>query len=78
MVWEGWRRKASPYPDQSPHESASRAFGITGFCRALFWESDAIGPPADVAGLGGTGLAGADPFTCAAAAPFWPSASKSP
>jgi hypothetical protein len=27
-VWEGWRREASPYPDQSPHESNSEAFGI--------------------------------------------------
>ena len=29
VVWEGWRREASPYPDQSPNKSASRAFGIT-------------------------------------------------
>ena len=29
-------------------------------------------------GPGRVGLAGADPFTCAAAAPFWLSASKKP
>ena len=42
-------------------------------------ELDAIEPPAAMsAGLGDAGLAGADPFTCAAAVPFWPNASKSP
>ena len=30
VVWEGRCREASPYPDQSPYESASRAFGIIG------------------------------------------------
>jgi hypothetical protein len=29
VVWEGWRREAFPYPDQSPYVSDSRAFGIS-------------------------------------------------
>jgi hypothetical protein len=48
---------------------------VAGFRRASFRETDPIGGPAGVAGLAGAG-AGADSLTCAAAAPFCPSASK--
>ena len=50
---------------------------VTGFCRACP-EARSRWTPCRCRGLGGAELAGADPFTCAAAAPFWPSASKSP
>ena len=43
---------------------------VAGFCRASLRESEAIGPADDGAGLGGGGLAGADPFAGAGSGAF--------
>jgi DNA-binding transcriptional regulator YiaG len=38
VVWEGWRREASPYPDQSPSDSAQPQDALVVFALTfLFW-----------------------------------------
>jgi hypothetical protein len=51
VVWEGWRREASPYPDQSPLESASARTGRVGLRRSAAIQGRA-GDPAAVKSAG--------------------------